>query len=143
MHNGTSADSGSNPADQDSVIRAHHEQAVAQGENRVLCRTVDGRLYSYARDEIGVLTASSHPTVRSAGGFAGMAVLFGFLAAFSLVLVNAPTGDGGDPMWGALVLTVLGLAGMAYAGRLAAVAARAKRLRRERGVPEPTSRQFD
>lgn len=143
MHNETSPTSGTSPADPDSIARAHHEQAVASGESRILFRTVGGRLHSYARDEIGVVTASSHPSVRSAGGFVSLAVPFGSVAAISVLLVTAPIADGGDPMWGALALTVLGLAGTVYAGRLAGVAARAKRLRKECGVPEPTARQFD
>ncbi len=137
--------SGSNHGNglEDDQVRAYHEQALARGEKRVLCRTKEGRLYSYARDEIGVVTASSHPTVRSAGGFIVMAVFFAAVAAFSILLVVGPTGQGQDPMWGALVLTAGGAGGVVYAARLAGVAAKAKRLRRERGIPEPTSRQFD
>lgn len=53
--------SGSNHGNglEDDQVRAYHEQALARGEKRVLCRTGEGRLYSYARDEIGVVTASS------------------------------------------------------------------------------------
>ena len=40
-------------------------------------------------------------------------------------------------------LTVAGAAGVLYAARMAGVAAKAKRLRAERGIPEPTARQFD
>jgi len=131
---------GSNSEDQ---IRFNHDQAVARGEKRVLFRTVDGRLHSYARDELGVVTASSHPQVRSAGGFVAMAVFFAALAVFSVLLVAGPTSRGQDPMWGALVLTVAGVGGVLYAARMAGVAAKAKRLRAERGIPEPTARQFD
>lgn len=124
-------------------IRLNHDQAVARGEKRVLFRTVEGRLHSYARDELGVVTASSHPQVRSAGGFVAMAVFFAALAVFSILLVAAPTSRGQDPMWGALILTVAGVGGVFYAARMAGVAAKAKRLRAERGIPEPTARQFD
>jgi amino acid transporter len=127
----------------DDKVRADHEEALARGEKRVLSRTADGQLYSYARDEIGVVTASSHPTVRSAGGFIVMAVAFAAITVFSILLVAAPTSRGQDPMWGALILTVAGAGGVLYAVRLAGVVAKAKRLRRERGIPEPTSRQFD
>jgi hypothetical protein len=57
--------------------------------------------------------------------------------------VAGPTGRGQDPLWGALILTVAGAAGVLYAARMAGVAAKAKRLRAERGIPEPTARQFD
>ena len=68
----------------DDQVRAHHEQALARGENRVLFRTVDGRLHSYAKDELKVVTASSQPQVRSAVGFLMMAVAFAAVAVFSI-----------------------------------------------------------
>lgn len=143
MQYGTSGNSHNDGATRDDEVRAYHDQAVARGEKRVLFRTRDGRLYSYAKDEIGVVTASSHPTVRSTGGFIVMAVFFAALAVFSVLLVAGPTRQGQDPLWGALVLTAAGAGGVLYAARLAGIASRAKRLRSERGIPEPTSRQFD
>jgi hypothetical protein len=136
------SNAGSGP-DFDDQIRAHHEYALSRGEKRVLFRTVDGSLHSYAKDELGVVTASSRPQVRSAVGFLVMAVVFAALAAFSILLVAGPTSRGQAPMWSALFLTAAGLGGAVYALRMAQVASRAKRLRAERGVPEPTARQFD
>ena len=133
---------GSGPSSDDQV-RAYHDQAVARGEKRVLFRTVNGDLYSYRKDELGVVNASSHPQVRSAVGFLVMAVFFAAVAVFSVLLVTAPTSRGQSPMWSALFLTVMGVAGVLYAVRMAKVASRAKRLRAERGIPEPTARQFD
>ena len=66
----------------DEEVRQWHQQAEAAGQQRVLTRTINGELHSYARDEIGVVTASSHPTVRSAGGFVVMAVFFAAVAVF-------------------------------------------------------------
>ena len=43
----------------------------------------------------------------------------------------------------ALLLTAAGMGGAVYAVRMAAVAAKAKRLRAERGIPEPSARQLD
>jgi hypothetical protein len=125
---------GSGPSDDDQV-RAYHEQALARGDKRVLFRTVEGRLQSYAKDERGVVTASSHPQVRSAGGFVLMAVCFAAVAAFSVLLIAGRASRGQDPMWDALFLTVAGVAGSVYAVRMAGVASRAKRLRAERGRP--------
>lgn len=127
----------------DDEVRQWHQQAVAAGQQRVLTRTINGELHSYARDEIGVVTASSHPTVRSAGGFVVMALFFAAVAVFSILLVAGPTSQGKDPLWGALLLTAGGVGGVAYATGLAVVAAKARRLRAERGLPEPTARQFD
>ncbi|WP_285249962.1 hypothetical protein [Pseudarthrobacter sp. fls2-241-R2A-168] len=143
VHNGIpGSNTGSGP-DSDDQVRAYHEQAVTRGDKRILFRTVDGRLHSYAKDELGVVTASSHPQVRSAGGFLAMAVFFAAAAVFSVLLVIGPTGQGEDPMWGALFLSAAGLGGAAYAIRMATVASTAKRLRAERGIPEPTAHQFD
>jgi hypothetical protein len=136
------SNAGSGP-DFDDQIRAHHEYALSRGEKRVLFRTVDGSLHSYAKDELGVVTASSHPQVRSAVGFLVMAVVFAAVAVFSILLVAGPTSRGQAPMWSALFLTAAGLGGTVYAIRMAQVASRAKRLRAERGIPEPTARQFD
>ncbi|MBT2550477.1 hypothetical protein [Arthrobacter sp. ISL-65] len=127
----------------DDQVRAEHEQAMARGEKRVLSRTVDGQLHSYGKDEIGIVNASSRPQVRSATGFTILAVVFAALAVGSILLVAAPTGQGQDPLWGALFLTAAGVGGVVYSARLAVTAAKAKRLRKERGVPEPTAKQFD
>jgi peptidoglycan/LPS O-acetylase OafA/YrhL len=140
------SNSGSNPdvgSNSDDLVRAHHEQALARGEKRVLFRTVEGRLHSYAEDELGVATAGSQPQVRSAAGFLVLAVVFAAFAVFSVLLAAGPTSRGQDPMWGALFLTVLGVAGVLYIIRMAKEASRAKRLRAERGIPEPTARQLD
>ncbi|WP_223257149.1 hypothetical protein [Arthrobacter globiformis] len=127
----------------DDQVRSEHEQALARGEKRVLSRTVDGSLHSYAKDEIGIVPASSQPQVRSAAGFIVMAVVFAAVAVGSILLVFAPTGQGQDPLWGASVLSAASAGGVVYAARLALTAARAKRLRDERGVPEPTAKQLD
>ena len=143
VHNGIpGGNTGSGP-DSDDQVRAYHEQAVARGDKRILFHTVDGRLHSYAKDELGVVTASSHPQVRSAGGFLAMAVFFAAAAVFSILLVAGPTSQGEDPMWGGLFLSAAGLGGAVYAARMVGVAAKAKRLRSERGIPEPTARQLD
>jgi hypothetical protein len=133
---------GSSPSPDDQV-RAEHEQALARGEKRILFRTVEGKLHSYAKDELGVVTASSHPQVRSAAGFVVLSLVFAAVAVFSVLLVVGPTSRGGNPMWDAMFLAVAGVAGVVYAIRMARVASRAKRLRAERGVPEPTARQLD
>lgn len=127
----------------DEETRQGHDQALAAGQQRVLARTTSGELHSYAKDELGVVTASSHSQVRSAAGFLVMAVVFAAVAVFSILLVAGPTSRGQAPMWGALFLTAAGLGGALYAIRMAQVASRAKRLRAERGIPEPTARQFD
>ncbi|WP_445153655.1 hypothetical protein ACTWLI_09460 [Arthrobacter sp. Hor0625] len=128
----------------DEEVRARHERAVAAGEKRLLTRTMDrGRLHSYAADEIGFARAGSGPIVTTAFGMVVLAVVFAAVTVFSVVLVAAPTSQGESPMWGALVLTVIGAAGVLYAARLAVSEFRARRIRRERGLPEPSPRQLN
>lgn len=127
----------------DDEMRQRHEQAVAAGEKRVLSRTMEGRLYSYARDEIGFARAGSGPIVTSAVGMLVLAVVFAAFTVLSVWLITAPTSQGQDPLWGALFLTLGGFAGVIYASRLAVAEIRAKRVRRERGIPEPSPRQLN
>jgi hypothetical protein len=127
----------------DAEMTAWHQQAVANGERRILSRTMNGDLYSYARDELGFARAGSGAIVTSWVGMWILAAVFAGIAVFSVVLVFAPTGQGGEPMWGALFLTVLSLGGVAYAVRLAVRELAAKKLRRERGIPEPSPRQLN
>lgn len=128
----------------DDEVRSRHEQAVAAGEKRLLTRTLDrGRLHSYAADEIGFARAGSGPIVTTAPGMVVLALVFAALTVFSLVLVAAPTSQGEGPLWGALVLTAIGAAGVLYALRLAVSEFKARRIRRERGLPEPSPRQLD
>ena len=127
----------------DDDMRERHEQAVAAGEKRVLSRTMEGRLYSYARDEIGFARAGSGPIVTSAVGMVVLGVVFVAFTVLSVFLVAAPTAQGQDPLWGALFLTFGWHAGTIYSVRLATAEFRAKRIRRERGIPEPSPRQLN
>lgn len=129
---------------EDKRTRALHEQAVAAGEKRLLTRTMDGgRLHSYAADEVGFARAGSGPIVTTAPGMLMLGIFFAAVTAFSLFLIAAPTANGQDPLWGALVLAVGGIAGLAYAARLAYSELRARKIRRARGIPEPSPRQLN
>ncbi|MDQ0768255.1 hypothetical protein QF031_001004 [Pseudarthrobacter defluvii] len=143
MQNRIPGNNTGNGSNRDDQVRAEHEKALERGEKRVLFHTVNGDLYSYAKDELGVVSASSHPQVRSAFGFLVLAVVFAAVAVVSIWLVAGPTSRGQGPLWDALFLTVLGVAGVLYAVRMAKVSSRAKRLRAERGIPEPSARQLD
>jgi hypothetical protein len=129
--------------EQDNQERARHDQALAAGEKRVLSRTMEGRLYSYARDEIGFARAGSGPIATSTVGMVVLAVVFAAFTVLSVLLIAAPASQGQDPLWGALCLAFGGLEGTIYASRLAVAEFRAKRIRRERGIPEPSPRQLN
>ena len=129
---------------EDEQTRAIHEQAVAAGEKRLLTRTMDrGTLHSYAADEIGFARAGSGPIATTAPGMLALGVFFAAVTAFSIFLIAAPAVNGQDPVWGALVLTVGGIAGVVYAVRLALSEFRARKIRRQRGVPDPSPRQLN
>ncbi|MUN63842.1 hypothetical protein GMA12_11960 [Kocuria sediminis] len=127
----------------DDEVRARHAQALAAGERRVLMRTGEGRLHSYARDEIGIVPAGSGFIVTSAPGMALMTVFFVAVVVFSVALVVGPTSQGQDPLWGALWLTAGALGLALYTGRLTRAEVRARRVRRQRGVPTPSQRTID
>ncbi|MHC6230133.1 hypothetical protein ACX5I6_10645 [Arthrobacter sp. MMS24-T111] len=59
------------------------------------------------------------------------------LAILSLVILLRPLADGGQPFWGALVLTAFGIFGAWYTVRMAREEYRARKLRKERHAPEP------
>ena len=127
----------------DDEVRARHAQALAAGEKRVLMRTREGRLHSYARDEIGIVPAGSGVKITSAPGMALLAAFFVVVAVFSVSLVVGPTSQGQDPMWSALWITAGALASAVYACRLARAEVHARHVRRARGVPAPSSRTTD
>ena len=131
------------PGTSPSDVHGRHGAAAAKNGERIVHPTVTGELHRYSREELGAVTASSHPQVRSAGGFLVMAVFFAAAAVFSIMIFAGPTTRGQDPFWGALVLTVAAIGGVAHAVRLAAITSKARRLRAERGIPEPAARQFD
>ena len=129
---------------EDEQTRAWHEHAIAAGEKRLLTRTMDGgQLHSYAADEVGFARAGSGPIVTTAPGMLVLGVVFAAVTAFSAFLFAAPTADGQDPLWGALVLTIGGIAGLVFAVRLALSEFRARRVRRDRGIPDPSPRQLN
>lgn len=72
-----------------------------------------------------------------------LAAVFAAVTVFSIFLVAAPTSRGESPLWGALVLPVVGASGVLYAVRLAVSEFKARRIRRERGLPEPSPRQLN
>ena len=72
-----------------------------------------------------------------------LGVFFAAVTAFSLFLIAAPAANGQDPLWGALLLTIGGIAGLVYAVRLELSEFRARRIRRERGIADPSPRQLN
>lgn len=121
-----------------SAVVAAHRAARARGEERVLRRTRDGELHSYAPDEIGLGPVVSGTQTTSWWGLAVVAAVLWACFVASWLIILAPTAEGGTPAWGGLAVTVLGGGLGGYASLLARRQYRARAVRRRRGVPEPS-----
>ncbi|MEW1805738.1 hypothetical protein [Arthrobacter sp. SLBN-53] len=118
-------------------VYAEHKAALARGEKRVLRRTSAGELHSYPGDEIGFSPGRGHVQVRSWWGMGILTAVMVVLVVLSLVILLRPLPDGGQPFWGALVLTAFSSLGAWYTFGMAKDEYRAKKLRKERQAPEP------
>lgn len=128
---------GSDQEQRNDAVYAEHKAALARGGKRVLRRTTTGELHSYPGDEIGFSPGRGHVQVQT---WWGMGILTGamvLLALLSLVMLLRPLPDGGQPFWGALVLTAFSVFGARYTFGMARDEYRAKKLRKERHAPEP------
>lgn len=116
---------------------AEHKEAPARNEKRLLRVTDIGDLHSYRADEIGFSPGRGHVQVRSWWGMGILTAVLGVLVILSLVILLGPVGSGGQPFWGALVLTAFAGLGAWYTFGMARDEYRAKILRAKRHAPEP------
>ncbi|WP_458781403.1 hypothetical protein [Arthrobacter sp. D3-16] len=119
------------------AVYAEHKEALARGEKRVLRKTDTGELHSYPADEIGFSPGRGQAQVRTWWGMGIMSAVLGLSAILSLVILLIPAESGGQSFWGALFLTALGGFGAWYTFGMARDEYRTKKLRKERGAPEP------
>ena len=119
------------------AVYAEHKEALARGEKRVLRKTAEGELHSYAGDEIGFSPGRGQVQVTTWWGMGILTVLMGLFFVASGVLLLAPLGRGDQPFWGALFLTALSGLGGWYTFGLARAEYRATKIRKERGAPKP------
>lgn len=121
----------------DEVTRHWHNTAVSRGDDRVILRAKNGELHSYLAEEIG-FSPGSHGVTISTGTGMLVGSVFCILIALAAMVYSfiAPGATGGERV------------GVFFAGSLfAGVAllfntywrreAKAKRLRKQRGLPEP------
>ncbi|SEB75379.1 hypothetical protein [Arthrobacter woluwensis] len=123
----------------DEVIR-EHKAALARGEKRVLRHTKDQGLRSYPADEIGFSPGRGHPQVST---WWGMGILFTFMVLLglgTLVVLFVVLANGGPAPWGILVVTAFAALLSWYFFGMARDEYRARKLRRNRGTPEPSDR---
>jgi hypothetical protein len=119
------------------AVYAEHKAALARGEKRVLRKTHAGELHSYPADEIGFSPGRGQAQVRTWWGMGILTALMALLFVTSWWILLVPLAAGGQPFWGALVLTVFGGLGAWYTFGMARAEYQAKKLRKERGAPEP------
>lgn len=122
----------------DAATRAEHEHAVAAGESRTLRRAKTGELHSYASDEVPIALKAGGPSVISWWGMSILALFAASMTVFSVVLFVASIRSG-EPVWSTLLLILLASLFTIYATYLARREWVARKLRRQRGVPDPGS----
>lgn len=133
-----------NSAHDQAVTEAHY-RAVAAGEvNRSLVRGVNGQLASYTPEEYGVIRMRYSSTLTTAWGNCVMVV--GLLTIMAMIpyamMVSVDRGNGHPALW-TWFLPLIFVPLVAYFARSAYVAGRAAKLRRERGLPTPTTQTID
>ena len=104
---------------------------------RIEATAKDGRKHSYSLEEYGNSTHGLEPQIRSVWGMTILSVVMVAmtLAGIPIFLSTLDHPDG--PVWGALVSVVV-LAPFTWVGVDATIReARAKRLRKQRGIPDP------
>lgn len=129
----------------DAAAMIWHQQAVAAGQTeRMLVRAVNGELVSYLPEEYGVARMTHGNSVTSAGGNWALAwsLLIIALGVPAAVAITAAIRNDSYP--GALwLLPVLFIPAALYFMRSARREVTAVRLRRERGLPAPTSQTIE
>ena len=127
----------------DEATRSWHEAAIARGEKRFLSRTskeTNYELHSYLPDEIGFSRQASGVVVTSTWGMFTLAALMVIASVAAIVMMFIAAADG-EQWWGGLFQMVMGAFG-AWAGfHYAMKDVKAKKVRRERGVPDPSPNQ--
>ncbi len=117
-----------------------HGAAIRRGEKRTVLRTKDGGLYSYAPDELG-FRRDGFIQVRTWWGVGIIALIMLAGLALSVYLFVEPGladgKPGWTPYWGALWLSAVAIILLTVSLRYMVRELRARRIRRERGVPEP------
>ena len=121
----------------DEQARALHRELATKGGHRILARGKDGELHSYTLDEYGNSTHGLESQVRSVWGMtilsvAMVALTLGCVVAF-VVSFTSPEG----PVWFALLAVAVMGAFTWIGGQATLREARAKALRRKRGLPDP------
>ena len=128
------------PSGADSSDLDEHRAAIARGEKRTLLRTKDGGWHSYAADELG-FRRDGLIQVRTwwGVGIIGL-IMFAGLILSGYLFIEPGLDDGKPgwtPYWGALWLTAVAVILLTVSLRYMVRELRARRVRRERGVPEP------
>lgn len=127
-------------AERDREATRRHDERVAAGERLILARAATGDLISYRPEEYGfVKSGAGRPQVKTVWG-AG--VVTAFLAGFGILTAVLFAGGvlaGDDVPWEVWFVPLLCLLLCWVSSRYLRQEWRARRLRKERGVPRPLS----
>ena len=121
----------------DEQARARHRELAAHDGHRVLARGKDGELHSYTLDEYGSSTHGLESQVRSVWGMTILSIVMvvGTVTCAVAFVVSFSSPEG--PVWLGLLGTVVVGAFTWIGGQATLREARAKALRRKRGLPDP------
>ncbi len=122
----------------DEEVWQWHKQALAAGQRRVLSRTMNGELHSYAKDEIGFRRNGPGNGVST---LRGLLVVTAVMTAFGIMTAAMAAGawsPDGKPAWGFLVLTAFAAAMVWWGLHCAIAEIKAKKIRKQRGIPSPS-----
>lgn len=121
----------------EATTTAHNVLVERTGEKRRLVRAVTGELVSYSREEYGVGKSGHGPTVQTVWGYMVMIVVLGGLTAMGFLLLAQAIADEPSAAVGAVFMIALSLTFLLYSARNLVIEWRARKLRKERGLPRP------
>ena len=118
----------------DDQARARHKLLAGP---HILARGRDGELHSYSLDEYGNSTHGLESQIRSVWGMTllTLVVLAGTITCAVAFIYTCTTPDG--PAWMILLCVAIGAASTWIGGQATLREARAKTLRRRKGIPDP------
>lgn len=116
---------------------AHQQLIKSTGQKRVLVRASDGELFSYSKEEYGVAKSGHGPTLHTVWGYLIAVVALLALTVMSFLILGQAIQVDPSAIFGAGFLVLLALTLLFYFTRNLVIEWRARKLRKERGLPRP------
>lgn len=122
----------------DAAVLLAHKEAVARGEMRRLLRTVEGELFSYAKEEIGFSTGGAGAKITTGTGMLVAGTLCWLTTLAVVVFTVSAQGPTAGERAGLFFVVAMFAALAWYFTHLGRAEHRARKLRRARGLHEPS-----